>query len=81
MAGGLGGWDVPDRPDFEGVRKFRFNLDYSGGQISYGGLETSIPLSGDHGDRTRIEFFDGGHEIHRAGTFAFLAEHLNWPAR
>jgi dienelactone hydrolase len=32
------------------------------------------------GDRTAIEFFDGGHEIHGQGTFRFLQEHLNWPA-
>ncbi|MCY3774954.1 MAG: hypothetical protein OXH11_03140 [Candidatus Aminicenantes bacterium] len=33
------------------------------------------------GDRTRIEFFDGGHEIHGKGTFEFLHRHLRWPAR
>jgi dienelactone hydrolase len=31
-------------------------------------------------DRTTIEFFSGGHEIHGQGTFAFLHRHLNWPA-
>jgi hypothetical protein len=31
------------------------------------------------GDRTAIEFFNGGHEIHGQGTFRFLQEHLNWP--
>ncbi|QOV92374.1 hypothetical protein IPV69_08415 [Humisphaera borealis] len=30
-------------------------------------------------DRTEIEFFDGPHEIHGVGTFAFLHKHLNWP--
>ncbi len=30
-------------------------------------------------DRTAIEFFVGGHEIHGRGTFAFLHRHLNWP--
>jgi hypothetical protein len=30
-------------------------------------------------DRCRIEFFDGGHEIHGQGTFDFLHEHLKWP--
>jgi hypothetical protein len=30
-------------------------------------------------DRTEIEFFDGPHEIHGAGTFAFLSRHLDWP--
>lgn len=30
--------------------------------------------------RTRIEFFEGGHEIHGRGTFEFLHEHLQWPA-
>ena len=32
-------------------------------------------------DRTAIEFFDGGHEIHGKGTFAFLEKHLKWPKR
>ena len=32
------------------------------------------------GDRTEIEFFNGGHEIHGVGTFQFLHKHLNWPA-
>jgi dienelactone hydrolase len=31
------------------------------------------------GDRTEIEFFDGPHEIHGKGTFAFLRKHLRWP--
>ncbi|HEX3315024.1 MAG TPA: hypothetical protein VHR72_09045, partial [Gemmataceae bacterium] len=31
-------------------------------------------------DRTEIEFFVGGHEIHGQGTFAFLHRHLQWPA-
>ncbi|PQO43449.1 dienelactone hydrolase family protein [Blastopirellula marina] len=30
-------------------------------------------------DRTEIEFFIGGHEIHSQGTFAFLGKHLSWP--
>jgi cephalosporin-C deacetylase-like acetyl esterase len=29
--------------------------------------------------RTEIEFFDGGHEIHGVGTFRFLHEQLKWP--
>ena len=29
-----------------------------------------------YGDRTRIEFFNGPHEINGKGTFAFLREHL-----
>ena len=29
-------------------------------------------------DRTTIEYFDGGHTIHGAGTFEFLRQHLNW---
>ncbi len=29
-------------------------------------------------DRTEIEFFDGPHEIHGEGTFAFLKRHLDW---
>ncbi len=32
------------------------------------------------GDRTAIEFFNGGHTIHGEGTFDFLYKHLNWPA-
>ena len=32
-------------------------------------------------DRTRIEFFQGGHSIHGKGTFEFLREQLNWPPR
>jgi len=31
-------------------------------------------------ERTTIEFFDGPHTIHGVGTFAFLHEHLKWPA-
>lgn len=30
------------------------------------------------GDRTELEFFVGGHEIHGKGTFAFLDRHLKW---
>ncbi len=30
-------------------------------------------------DRTEIEFFPGGHEIHGQGTFRFLQKHLHWP--
>jgi dienelactone hydrolase len=30
-------------------------------------------------DRTEIEFFQGGHSIYGAGTFAFLHKHLRWP--
>jgi cephalosporin-C deacetylase-like acetyl esterase len=29
-------------------------------------------------ERTEIEFFPGGHEIHSQGTFRFLARNLNW---
>jgi dienelactone hydrolase len=32
-------------------------------------------------DRTRIEFFNGGHTINGQGTFQFLHKHLNWPAK
>lgn len=31
-------------------------------------------------DRTDLEYFPGGHEIHGEGTFAFLHKHLGWPA-
>ena len=31
------------------------------------------------GDLTEIEFFDGPHQIHGVGTFAFLHKHLGWP--
>lgn len=30
-------------------------------------------------DRTEIEWFVGGHEIHSQGTFAFLKKHLGYP--
>ena len=30
-------------------------------------------------DRTRIEYFQGGHSINGEGTFDFLHEHLKWP--
>ncbi len=30
-------------------------------------------------DRTAIEFFNGGHEIHLQGTLAFLRKHLRFP--
>jgi hypothetical protein len=30
-------------------------------------------------ERTTIEFFAGGHEIHSQGTFAFLDQHLKGP--
>jgi dienelactone hydrolase len=30
-------------------------------------------------ERTEIEFFAGGHEIHGQGTFQFLQKHLKWP--
>jgi dienelactone hydrolase len=30
-------------------------------------------------DRTQIEFFQGGHSMRAAGTFAFLHKHLRWP--
>ncbi len=30
-------------------------------------------------ERTEIEFFAGGHEIHGQGTFRFLQKHLQWP--
>jgi dienelactone hydrolase len=31
------------------------------------------------GDRTTIEFFNGGHSMRCLGTFGFLHKHLNWP--
>jgi hypothetical protein len=30
-------------------------------------------------DRTQIEYFDGGHEIHGVGAYGFLHRHLAWP--
>ena len=30
-------------------------------------------------ERTEIEFFAGGHEIHGVGTYAFLKKQLQWP--
>lgn len=32
------------------------------------------------GERTEIEYFNGGHEIHGVGTFRFLEKHLQRPA-
>ena len=32
------------------------------------------------GDRTEMEVFVGGHEIHLEGTLDFLRQHLDWPA-
>lgn len=31
------------------------------------------------GDKTEIEFFNGGHSMRCEGTFRFLHKHLNWP--
>lgn len=31
------------------------------------------------GDRTAIEYFNGGHSMRCEGTFDFLHKHLNWP--
>lgn len=31
------------------------------------------------GDKTTIEFFNGGHSMRNEGTFKFLHQHLNWP--
>lgn len=33
------------------------------------------------GDRTAIEFFNGGHTINGQGTFEFLHNHLAWPKK
>ena len=33
------------------------------------------------GDRTEMEFFQGGHSINGEGTFRFLQKHLNWPRK
>ena len=30
-------------------------------------------------EQTRIEYFDGGHEIHAQGTLEFIKQHFNWP--
>jgi hypothetical protein len=30
-------------------------------------------------DRTRLEYFQGGHSINGEGTFDFLHHHLAWP--
>jgi dienelactone hydrolase len=32
------------------------------------------------GDKTAIEYFNGGHSMRGDGTFEFLQKHLNWPA-
>lgn len=31
------------------------------------------------GDKTEIEYFNGGHSMRGEGTFKFLHKHLNWP--
>ncbi len=31
------------------------------------------------GDKTKIEYFNGGHSSRNDGTFEFLHKHLNWP--
>jgi hypothetical protein len=31
------------------------------------------------GNKTEIEFFNGGHSMRSEGTFKFLKKHLNWP--
>jgi hypothetical protein len=31
------------------------------------------------GDKTEIEFFNGGHSMRSEGTFKFLQKHLSWP--
>jgi hypothetical protein len=31
------------------------------------------------GDKTEIEYFNGGHSMRGEGTFDFLRKHLNWP--
>ncbi|MCB1120565.1 MAG: dienelactone hydrolase family protein, partial [Verrucomicrobiae bacterium] len=33
------------------------------------------------GDRTRIEYFQGGHGMRQEGTFEFLSQHLDWPPK
>jgi dienelactone hydrolase len=33
------------------------------------------------GDKTTIEYFNGGHTINGQGTFDFLRRHLRWPAK
>lgn len=33
----------------------------------------------DLANKTKIEFFNGGHTIHGQGAFDFLHKHLNWP--
>lgn len=32
-----------------------------------------------HGDKTQIEYFNGGHSMRNEGSFKFLHKHLNWP--
>jgi len=32
-------------------------------------------------ERTEIEYFDGGHEMHGVGTYAFLERWLRWPGK
>jgi dienelactone hydrolase len=46
---------------------------YEYAKVRYHYAKLKIP------DRTAIEWFPGGHEIHGKGTFAFLKQHLGWP--
>jgi len=32
-----------------------------------------------HGDKTEIEYFNGGHSMRSVGSFEFLHKHLIWP--
>jgi dienelactone hydrolase len=50
-------------------------VGYEYGKVRLLYAELGIP------ERTRIEYFLGPHEIHGVGTFEFLHEKLNWPAR
>ena len=54
-----------------------FERDFRGDTIHPSTMELMDQLG--LADRTKIEFFQGGHSINGEGTFDFLHEHLDWP--
>lgn len=62
-----------ERGHYDGVAPDEW-VAYEYAKIRFMYAELNIP------ERTTIEFFKGPHTINGVGTFAFLHEHLNWPA-
>jgi dienelactone hydrolase len=48
-------------------------VSYEYAKVRYHYAKLKLP------ERTKIEYFSGGHEIHSQGTFAFLKKHLSYP--